>query len=240
MTLDDDLTEEELAKLAKDGSNEEKSAVARHPNTSLETLLTLAEGMFAEEVDQNPMLPLYVETGSEDAIEILAKVAEQTRQKERLDELASSVWAKVRFYVAKNKKTNPRTLHLLAQDKDAEVRIAVSHNDNTEKESLVLLANDEDAARVGAARNRNTPPESIEKLAKDRDRYVRRIVAMNDFTPASVLTMLAKDRHWDVRIAVASNSSTPLDTLKQLSKDADEKIRENATSTYKKVKNGTP
>lgn len=62
MKLDDDLTEQDLDKLVNDGGSDEvRRAVARHPNTSLETLRYLAINGFAEEVDQNPLFLIYVE-----------------------------------------------------------------------------------------------------------------------------------------------------------------------------------
>lgn len=51
MILRDDLSEEDLAKLAEKGTFEEKRAVARHPNTSLQTLLLLSQDGFVEDVN---------------------------------------------------------------------------------------------------------------------------------------------------------------------------------------------
>ncbi len=67
----DDLSEEELAELAYNGTDEEMRAVAMHPNASLNTLLLLAEKGFAQDVDQNPLLILHVEGASYEAIDLL-------------------------------------------------------------------------------------------------------------------------------------------------------------------------
>ena len=95
MILDDDLTEAELAKLAKDGSREERFAVAMHANADLQTLLFLCKKGFAQDVDKNPLLPFHIEAGSKDVIYVLENIADQTRDRERLDELASSPFPSV-------------------------------------------------------------------------------------------------------------------------------------------------
>ena len=143
MTLDDDLTEEQLAKLAREGTDEEKQAVARHPNTSLQTLLYLSKIDFAEEVDKNPLLPLYIESGFDEIVKILENVADQTERGERLEELASSVWNDVRYGVAKNANTPPDILSLLANDHVCEVCRATAENENTPSAILSILANDQ-------------------------------------------------------------------------------------------------
>ncbi len=176
MTLDDNLTEEELAKLAKDGSNEEKSAVAVHPNASLQTLLFLANQGWAEDVEQNPLLPLYLEIGSDEVVSILATIAEQTQRGERLEELASSIWDEVRCSVAENESTPPATLSLLAKDKEEGVRHCVAWNSST-------------------------PPDTLSFLAKDLDEDVRRGVGRNENTPQATLSILAKDKQWSIRDA---------------------------------------
>jgi hypothetical protein len=170
----DGLSEDELASLARVGTSEEQRAVARHPNTSLRTLLFLARMGFAEEVDQNPLLLLHIEGGSEDAVLILIRLAEQTNRPQRLVELACSPWKDVRLYV--------------------------SWNDSTPSEAISILSKDESAdVRRGVARNEKTPKSILSLFSKDPDLYVRRGTANNHSTPSEALTLLAMDGNEDVR-----------------------------------------
>jgi hypothetical protein len=123
MNLDENLTEEELDKLAKEGTNDEKCAAARHPNASLQTLLSLAK-IYYDEVDQNPLLPLYIEVGSEEAIMILVYIARYTARDNRLYELAMSIWPKVRCEVAWNESTPVELRQILTKDKNSDVSVA--------------------------------------------------------------------------------------------------------------------
>ncbi len=160
MILDEDLSEGELHLLAH-RSCEQRRAVARHPNANLRTLLLLAKDGFAQEVDQNPMLLLHIEAGSDEVIKILENIAKQTQQGERLTELASLIWNDVRRGVADNKSTPPATLSLLAKDQDDEVRGRVARNPRTPPEILSLLAKDKYWYVISAAR------ATLTKLGKE-------------------------------------------------------------------------
>ncbi len=174
--LDDDLTEEELASLAEEGTDDEMQAVALHPNASLQTLSYLARRGFAKDVDQNPLLPLYIEMGSDEVVWILENVAEQTQRGERLEELATSSWNDVRSGVARNTKTPTTTLSLLAKDPERVVRRGVATNANTPQATLSLLAKDQDmdVRRRVASNSTNTSPETLSILAKDKEDVVRK------------------------------------------------------------------
>ncbi len=212
MDLHDDLTEEELASLAEEGTDDEMQAVARHPNASLQTLNYLARRGFAKDVDQNPLLPLYIEMGSDEVVWILENVAEQTQRGERLEELATSIWNDVRSGVARNTKTPTTTLSLLAKDPERVVR-------------------------RGVATNVNTPQATLSLLAKDQDEYLRRGVATNANTPQATLSLLAKDQDMDVRRRVASNSTnTSPETLSILAKDKEDVVRKTARATLAYLK----
>jgi hypothetical protein len=221
MILRDDLSEEDLAKLAKNATDEQKRAVAKHPNTSLETLLLLSQDGFFEEVDQNPLLPLHIEVGSEDAVSILVSIADQTNRAERLTELASSIWNYVRSEVAMNTSTPPDVLELLAKDSNDTVRRGVAMNYVTPSDILFSLAHDEDwYVRFRVSENTNTPPNILVILAKDSNISVRLGVSKNLHTPPDTLAMLAKDVEKYVRLGVAENVNTPPDALSHLTKDA--------------------
>ncbi len=170
----DDMTEEELDELASKGTNEDKRAVAVHPNTSLKTLRYLSQIGFFDEVDQNPLILLHIESGSAfDVAHILVNIADKTKRPERLEELASSNWV--------------------------DVRRNVSWNDNAPPQCLVMLAKDENLdVRYGVARNRSTPPDTLSVLAKDQDDQVVLAVAKNVNTPLATLTLLTKHESRDV------------------------------------------
>lgn len=199
MDLHDDLTEEELASLAKEGTDDERQAVARHPNASLQTLSYLARRGFAEDVDQNPLLPLYIEVGSDEVVSILATIAEQTQRGERLEELATSIWNDVRSGVARNAKTPTTTLSILAKDPDENVRRGVANNVSTSTDTIILLAKDPDEeVRRGVVWHDSTPPATLSILAKDQDEYIRNRVASNCRTSPETLAILAKDKSRNV------------------------------------------
>ncbi len=233
----DDLTEEELAELAENGTDEEKRAVARHPNANLETLLSLCYEGFVDDVDQNPLLPLHIEVGSENAVKILEQIAEQTEREERLEELASSVWMKVRQGVAANRFTPTQCLAILAKDPEVNVRYSVAENESTLAETLSLLATDVDeSVRSRVAANEGTLSDILTLLYKDHSWAVRSNVAENFHTPQNVLYILAKDESATVRRGVATNQHTPPNILSTLTKDDHPYVREAAEDTLEKIK----
>ncbi len=215
MTLDDDLTEEELAELAENGSDEEKQDVAKHPNASLQTLRSLAEDGFATDVDQNPLLPLYVEAGSDDVIGVLMNVAEQTMRPERLEELASSPSIDVCFQVAINVNTPHHILNQFSVDKDR-----------------WLL-------RSGVASNRKAPLATLGLLAKDESSYVRRNVSLNESITAEIISSLAGDDDFLVLFRVATNLNTPHESLARLSNCKYNEVSRRAKENLEKIKKTT-
>jgi 3-methyladenine DNA glycosylase AlkC len=180
MILDEDMTEEELEKLASVGTEEQKRVVARNPNTRPATLLALAEEGFAGDVDENPMFILYVEGDQEEAIQVLPLVAKQTKRVERLEALASYPSEKVRRRVAENEMTPVATLKRLAMDKDPDVR-------------------------EGVARNKNTDVDTLDILSKDKSAFVRGSVAENTNTTEAALGTLRNDKFQDIRADAEKN-----------------------------------
>lgn len=236
--MDDDLTEEQLAELAEEGTDEEKRAVAKHHNANLETLLSLCYEGFVDDVDQNPLLPLHIEVGSENAVKILTQIAEQTEREERLEELASSVWMKVRQGVASNRFTPTQCLAILANDPAGNVRYGVAHNESTLAETLNLLATDVDEnVRSCVAGNEGTLSDTLTLLCKDHYWAVRSNVAKNFHTLPDVLVILSKDVEKPVLRGVAENEHTPPDVLSNLTKENSQYVREAARATLEKLKN---
>ncbi len=237
MILDDDMSEEHLAKLADHGTDDEKCAVARHPNASLLTLLYLAREGFVDDVDENPLLPLHVEVGSNNVVQILVEIAEKTKRTDRLEELSSSSWDDVRCQVATNEMTTPRSLEILAKDENGNVRRCVAINESTPSYLLGLLAKEQDwYIRYCVSENLNAPAPLLIQLSKDVNESVRMGVSKNPHTPPEVLASLAKDFDKNVRRGVAENLNTPLVTLSKLEKDDIPYVGYEAKATLAKIK----
>jgi hypothetical protein len=235
MILDDDLTEEELEQLANEGSVQQRRAAAKHPNASIWTLLTLAKMGFFDEVDQNPLLPLHVETGSSEAIQIVWLIAENTKRPERLEELASSPWVHVRRAVAVNESSPISAFLSLAMDSNADLRCAMARK-NVHPSVLTILSKDEDhSVRREVATNPNLTSEHIAALAKDESSDVRYQLAQANTISQDTLVFLAKDPELYVRWRVAYNQNTPLDTLKMLVHDEHHYVREAAKFRLEKL-----
>lgn len=214
--LPDDISEEELDKLAKAGTDDEKRAVARHPSTSLRTLIDLAMD-FAEDVDENPMLLLYLEQGEEDALDILQFIGEQTKNLDRLRELATNSSDRARQGVAWNRKCPAEILEKLSTDKKKIVRMMVASNPGTPQNILRRLSKDSDnRVRRSVSTNNNTAIEILESLANEDDTHIRSGVAANKSAPDRILVQLAGDSDVSVRFAVAGNDSASSELLEQL------------------------
>ncbi len=236
----DSMTEDELDNLAVNGTDEERRAVARHPCSSLHTLLYLAEGGLAEEVEQNPMMPLYLEVGSADAIGILVEIAEQTKRPERLEELSYSIWEQVLYQVAWNNHTPLTVLARLAKDENEYLRRGVAKNPNSTPDILDLLSKDKVAnVRDGVASNKNSPPKVLMRLAKDNDFGVLRCVAKNTSSSPEVLSILAKSPKEFVRLDVAGNMRASLETIGLLTIDRTWNVRRTAKATLYKLQGAT-
>jgi hypothetical protein len=174
MNLDDDLTEEELEKLARVGTDEQRRAVAMHPSASLQTLDYLSCENFHDEVYQNPLLLFHIEGASIDVIRMLERIAKKTNSSERLEELSCSIWVEVRVSVAWNENTTQLTLARLAKDKHRYVRYGVAQNPNTSIADLYLLSKDKlESVRCTLSRNVNTPLSILTLLAKCDNPEVR-------------------------------------------------------------------
>jgi hypothetical protein len=206
MILSDELTEQELDEMVLQGTREERRAIAKHPNASLQNLLTLAQMGFAEDVEKNPLLLLHVEGASEAGVEILVEIARQTTREERLEELASSSWQEVRRAVAWNKSTPALAFFSLARDESEFVRRIVARNSMVPSELLTLLSKDDvDEVREGVASNTRTRQDTLEILAKDPNDYVRIGVAKNPIARQDTLRLLINDESEHIRMAAKAS-----------------------------------
>lgn len=235
MILDDDLTEDELAEWAKHGSSEEKRAVALHPNASLNTLLELARDGFHDEVDQNPLLLLHVETGSYKAGMILEEIAKKITRRERLEELSTSLFLDVRSAVSSNKSTPSSALKILSKDENWGVRRNVAEHENSDLETILSLVDDPDQyVRAGVCCNEKTPVSVLDSMSKKDNRpIVLMRISYNKNTSLKVLGRLAFNEDSNVRSGVARNPNVSEKILVVLSADDDSRVRLNVARNEK-------
>lgn len=172
----DDLTEEELHELARGGVFEEKRMVALHPNAHPATLLFLSRQGFWSEIDQNPMLHLYVEIQDGTAMMTLGVIAEKTDDLNRLGELALFNSCPVLNGVASNPRATPEMLVELVKSSYQTVLALVGSHKNTPESVLNNLSNSSDwIVRMQVASNKNASTEIIRKLSKDKEKGVAEV-----------------------------------------------------------------
>lgn len=226
LLLDDDLSEEELGRIAKVGSNEEKQAVALHPNTSLKTLLFLSRQGFAEDVEQNPMFLFHLEAHRKDAIEVLVAVAGQTKNPNRMLEFTHSPHEEIRAGLSRNESITPDILDIMAEDSSDDVRFYVCRAPGMKPSTFYKLYQDSSVSvRVGIASNPETPEELIDVLAKDDNSNVRWSVVDRENVSLGILELLSRDADYGVRSGVANRRDISLELLEMLAEDEHVMVR---------------
>ena len=208
----EEMSDNELLKLAQDEDANVRYAVAQNPNISSETLGILAQDEKASvriKVTQNPNTSLKILkllAQDEDANVRYAVAVNPNTSSETLDILAQDEKASVRHGVAKNPNISSETLDLLAQDEDTNIRYEIAANPNTSPKILRLLAQDEKAfIRIEVTQNPNTSPKILRLLAQDEDEYIRGEVAANPNTSTEALDLLTQDEDEYVRAAAEKN-----------------------------------
>lgn len=140
----------------------------------------------------------------------------------------------LRSEVAKNPKTSPEILDILATDTWIDIQILVASNPNTRKETLDNLSRHYDPyVRCKVSLNPTTSESTLRTLSMDSLWWIRHAVAKNPNTPEDVLDNLAKDSSPEVRYSVSSwgfKNKVSLQTLKYLTNDVDYTVRECAKS----------
>lgn len=141
---------EELARLAEHASSFVKSAVARNPHTTADTLRILAaagDKYVDSRIAGHPNTPadlLAALASSTDGF-VQAGVASNPNADPSALERLASAGARVRERVAANKATPAETLLALATDREAEIRIGVARNRNTPDAAVIILSGDSEA-----------------------------------------------------------------------------------------------
>jgi hypothetical protein len=165
LAKDSNTTSDILEILSKHKDMFIRIEVARNPNTSPDTLLSLGldyddYGWVSCWALQNP------------------NIKESDRE---------YIYLNNPYYASKKTNTPKETLTFLASNNDIAIRSRVARNPNTQPETLTLLAEDKSwVVRWGVAENPNTTPETLTLLAEDKSRVVRWWVAENPNTPQYV------------------------------------------------------
>jgi hypothetical protein len=194
--------------------------MAQHPNTSVETLRTLARAIRFEvraAVAANPNTPsetLY-KLAKDNFNHVRACVAGNLNvPQDVLSILALDRSYDVRLEVAKQQKATVKELRILSEDDDWSVRRAVLENLNISDDIYALLQ--DDLGLEARSHHKHNPIVAIESLkirALNKNCSVRWRVAINPNTPSDTLDFLSRDEYEPVREHVASNRNTPPQTL---------------------------
>ena len=142
-------------------SYEEKIELTKDPNTSQESLKSLA-------TDKNSYVYLDI-------------ALDPNTPQETLRLLATDKDIYVRWVVAENPNTPQETLAILATDKSSSVRYWVAKNPNTSQETLAILATDEDSdVRWRVAENPNYKKQTLELTSVQYDALKKLIESGQD------------------------------------------------------------
>jgi hypothetical protein len=199
-----EITEHELAELARDPVAEVREGVAQNARTPVEALRLLVADpsqRVRERLAFNASLP-----------------------PDLLRQLGMDASLRVRQFTAFHKNCPPDLLEALALATEAEVRGSVAGNHGTPVETLRRLASD-DACHRGLAQNPKTPGDVLAELWKTSEADHRTCLAINPSLPVPLMleiTLLPED---DLRAAVATNPSLPIAEAERLVKDAVPAVR---------------
>ncbi|MBF0409066.1 MAG: hypothetical protein HQM10_17085 [Candidatus Riflebacteria bacterium] len=224
----------ELDILSKSDHWKIRLAVAKHRNTSSDTLLRLSND---SDVDVKNAAKLSIVENT------MLKLSGASDASEQLDSLSNSDDFRMRLAVANNKNTALNTLLKLGNDSDHDVRAAVIENPRLSSpllgsSELDMLANSKYwKIRQLAAGNPNTSINTLFELSCDidvRDAVIENTKLSSSTISASELEMLSASNYWKVRLAVAKHKNTSSDTLLWLSNDSDTDVKKAAKSSLAK------
>lgn len=236
LQLPDNMTEEELEAFAIEGSAEQRRAVAIHTNTAFSFLIKLSEAGFADDVDLNPMTPIYIETNPDQGRVLLEFIAQQSTRPDRLLELSTSHHDDVRAGVASNRNTPTEVLVSFASDEYWFLRAQVAVNANTPSDVAARLVHDPDESVRARIADTTEDPRTLEILSTDESEYVRQAVSINKKTPLDVLKRLKGDPSPDVQ----ERAETMINWMHQNSKPAGSlSMKDSSQDFYNLVKEGT-
>ncbi len=181
-------TEQTLYKLLNSVlSNYFTSKILKHPNASLDILLTAAEHPYS-----NPRI----------AVSKCRKTP-----KYLLVKLSDDYVASVRRGVAGNPRTPAEILTKLSSDNALSVIRAVARNPKTPDNLLTKLANHSNKSiRRAVAYNPKASAEILSKLANDSEQEVCMGVIKNFNTPINILNNLVKQNHYYIYSSICNDN----------------------------------
>ncbi|MDY6804467.1 MAG: hypothetical protein SXA11_11765 [Cyanobacteriota bacterium] len=187
-----------------------KEAIAINPNTPAIILEKLAERV--------PTKLSYIAGNPNAPVSLLERAAEEAG--------SDSTWERL----AKNPRTPPELLELVALKADSRVREALFKHPALEPRAVYRIELKlEEQKQYQQDRQkmlrRSDSPYALAQLAEDGDRDFRFYAARNSKTPVSVLEQLAKDPVEGVRLELAQNPSLPLNLRLKLTDDLSSRVR---------------
>lgn len=197
--MNENITAEELDKLASSPSSDIRAQVATHPNISTSTLAALAR-------DSNAFVRWSAALNPNVSSAVL-------------DLLATDPDSATRTVVATHPKISANSFNQLATDNQFVVRAALVRNPSVPDVILKMLAADENINVRAAVAAKVTAPDVLETFVKDPAWQVRYSLGSNLELPETILTLLASDTDRRVRYTVAVHSSTPPEILTLLADD---------------------
>lgn len=180
------VTVDILEKLSKDKEERVVAAVAENKKSTKDILenifnnygknkyilMCLARNIFIPEEIIFKIIKSYAINNRYVASEIIKRSNVKPKM---LDMLAESKHSRIRYHVAKCKKSSPKTLAKLADDKDLSIRIMVADNTKTPVKSLAKLSNDKFSwVRLCVARNKNITKDILSALSVDNELQIRK------------------------------------------------------------------
>lgn len=220
-----DLTADELAKLADKHlwDSDICKQIARHPNTSLETLKKLFIEYYQREVLSNPKINS-LPNKDDILLELFYKTPDCFYDFGSYSFPSFYVeWAvnhpktEVRKALASSHPFNLYILKKLAKDKDDEIRALIANNNYISDEIVNRLAEDKCLEVIkNLAQNPQTNHIVLWHLSNHSNKDVRVNAAKNRNIPLAIIEKLLQDRKDEVKVAIANNSKTPHFILESL------------------------
>ena len=228
----EDLSAEQLARLARSSSWEVRRNVANHRTCPPEVLAVLAQDhdtVVLMTVAANPHTPAAVirSLASHEDDEVAAAAAAAAAiTPEALEILAGHEDYDVRAAAARSPLLSAAVMLRLALDTDADVRRALVDNPSLTRPAMQLLSRDaNEDVQVALARRGDLPDDVLEVLAASDQDEVRKAVLASPGVPGALVDAIAiSDGDRQVRVSAAAHPLLSHATLRHLLRDEDRAV----------------
>ena len=219
-SLANNITQSELAELAKSKDINLCKQVAQHPNSSPDILKELFK-RFPVEVLNNPVLDLLLLENPNFYLELYYSNSSCLDRYELplfyLESALNYDEYRFRLAVAKSEKTPLFILEKLILDSNILVRRAVAGNPNISDYIIQKIFEEENEKIFPVlATNKQLSSEYLEKLAEYRSDSINFGLAQNINTPQYILVKLSQSKSKEILWEIARNISTPSEVLTRL------------------------